>query len=146
MDWKERQEEGRMTGPEIAAVLISVVSAVGAVVSAIYAAKQAAVAKRATVLQMFESIFKEIRQLDARVAAHDPPDPTLLAEFFNTVEFLAYVINRKMLDSPELTAFFDEAFPVWYRTFQESLPEEQVKNAKFLPEFRKRVKTAGAGS
>jgi len=138
-----------MTGAEIAvliSLILSIASAVGAVLSAIYAAKQAAAAKRATVLQMFESIFKEIRQLDARVAAHDPPDPTLLAEFFNTVEFLAYVINHKMLDSPELTAFFDEAFPVWYRTFQKYLPEEQVKNAKFLAEFKKRVRAAGAGS
>jgi hypothetical protein len=99
---------------------------------------------RAMGLQVLESIFKDIRQLDreyiGEFARWNPAQRNAWsATFFNTVEYLCFVVNRKITRDEALKKFFfDEALPAWRKTFDEHVRDGIIKDApEMFPEFKR---------
>lgn len=128
------------------ALVISCLSLIVSVGSALVAREKVKAARRAAQLQMFEGIFRDIRQLDSQFLKHTEEgsalDPAWRFEFFNTLEFLAYLINHEMIETTELVEFFKIGFKVWARTFEKMFSQEQVKDSQFFPEFKKIARMA----
>jgi hypothetical protein len=61
------------------------------------------------------------------------------ATFFNTVEYLCFLVNRKITRNEALkTFFFDEALPAWRKTFDEHSAKGFINDApEMFPEFKK---------
>lgn len=128
-------------------VITSVASAIGTIVAAcglVAATRGIRQNARATELQILESIFKDIRELDrqyiASFAGWDAPEKNAWsATFFNTVEYLCFVINRRMTDHGELKKFFfDEALPEWRKMFDKHVEDNVIGDGPAMfPEFKK---------
>jgi hypothetical protein len=111
-------------------------------VTLIYAGKSVRLVAKATQIQVFESIFKEIRGLDLRYQKefkekNAEPDASWRYEFFNTVEYLAYLINHKLVQSRALSGFYGSAIVAWHKTFMEVLTNQAQRDPQIFPEFKK---------
>lgn len=105
---------------------------------------------KATQLQVFESIFREIRALDAEYIdmkhSQQKPGERWCFLFFNVIEYLAYMINHGMVRYDDLYEFYRPSIQAWYRTFTESANPVCLNDPEFCPEFRKLHLRAVAGS
>lgn len=113
----------------------TVASAIGTIAAAIFAAYSALLARRAVdantkaielqarsiSVQTFEKIFGDIRALDT------PPD--YKPAFFNTLEYLAFIVNYDIVDTTHVSLFFRDSIVYWYE--QALNPADQHK----FPEF-----------
>ena len=104
---------------------------------------------RALELQVLESIFRDIRELDAQYltdfATWAPAKRTAWsATFFNTVEYLCFIINRKITSESALRKFFfDEGLPAWRKQFDEHVKSGIIRDAhEMFPEFKKAYRDA----
>jgi len=82
----------------------------------------------ATQLQVLEGIFRDIRELDQRYLANfggmsGTEKTAWSSAFFNTVEYLCFVVNNKLARRDALQGFFAEALPSWKRTFDEHVSQ-----------------------
>ena len=105
------------------ATVWTAIAAIGTIGAALFAGVSALLARRALGanaralslqaraidLQTFESIFKEIRSFDRVDRQYEP-------EFFNTLEYLSFLINHKVVETAHLQAFFKPAMLHWYET------------------------------
>jgi hypothetical protein len=131
-------------GETISALSVAV-SAVSAVISAgalIYAAKSVNASRRATQLQIFDGLFKDIKRLDSQYSTEfkckcTQPTSQWCDDFFNTLEYLAFLLNHKMILREELHDFYKDAVLHWYRTFAENTSKKNLDNPDFFPEFKK---------
>lgn len=82
----------------------------------------------ATQLQVLEGIFRDIRELDQRYLANFGDMSGIertawSSTFFNTVEYLCFVVNNKLARRDALQSFFAESLPSWKRTFDEHVSQ-----------------------
>jgi hypothetical protein len=77
-------------------------------------------------LQALESIFRDIRELDRTwienkfLTEMSPEAKTAwCATFFNTIEYLSFLINRNLVRQVELREFFRLGLPAWAKQFGE---------------------------
>lgn len=137
--------------PENWSVIASVATALGTILAAFgligawLGIKQNT---RAMELQVLESIFKDIRELDrqyiAEFAIWNPAQQNAWsATFFNSVEYLCFVVNRKITKDHVLKKFFfDEALPAWRKMFDEHVKTGVIRDApEMFPEFKKAYRT-----
>lgn len=81
-------------------------------------------------LQVLESILRDIRELDT-----DPPSDA--RKLFNTVEYLSFVVNHRLIPGAELAEFFKIAIVHWYESvFPSHDPSGYADPAVFV-EFRR---------
>jgi|GEM_PF-5006597 len=96
----------------------------------------------ATQLQVLEGIFRDIRELDQRYLSNfdsmsDAEKTAWSSTFFNTVEYLCFVVNNKLARKDALQGFFAEALPSWKKTFDDHISEGILKDQPhFFSEFK----------
>jgi hypothetical protein len=80
---------------------------------------------RAMELQILESIFRDVRELDREYIAefhgwtHEQRN-AWSATFFNTVEYLCFMVNQRITRDKALRSFFfADAIPAWRKMFAE---------------------------
>ena len=103
-------------------------------------------------LSVLESIQKDIRELDRDYIAHfqdmTPAQKTAWsASFFNTVEYLCFVINRNGPNASLLKGFFlPEALSSWRTMHDEHVATGILKNSpKSFDEFKRLTQTRPSG-
>jgi hypothetical protein len=121
-----------MTGPpstpDIWTILSSLgtlgtaVAAIGGLGFVVYQLRQNS---RSLQLQAFEGIFHDIRELDKiwieKNCMTDMPlaeKKAWCASFFNTIEYLCFLINHRMVRQKELRDFFVVGLREWWKQFQ----------------------------
>lgn len=121
-----------MTGPAASVDLWTIGSAIGTVVAAVSAVAglvfvgcQLRQNSRALQLQVLEGVFRDIRELDKawiEKKFHTGMSPeekmAWCAGFFNTVEYLCFLINRNMVRHKELRDFFILGLREWRKQFE----------------------------
>lgn len=125
-----------MSIPEI----VAIVSAVLAFFGLVFTGYQIRLSRRTLSLHLFERVFLEIKSLEKIIGSLVPKgDESELdkwkSQFFNTLEFFAFIVNRKYLADQKLVDFFREAFIGWYeKIFKKS--ERFAKEPSAFPEMR----------
>lgn len=80
---------------------------------------------RALQIQVLEGVFRDIRELDRQYIAEfeqmsSAQQTAWSATFFNTVEYLCFLVRGKHAPPDALKAFFfDQALPAWRATFDD---------------------------
>ena len=99
---------------------------------------------RAMELQVLDSIFRDVRELDRQYLANfanwdDAQKNAWSATFFNTVEYLCFVVNHQITRDTVLKRFFfDDALPAWRKRFDEHVRDGVMKDApEMFPEFKR---------
>ncbi len=98
---------------------------------------------RAMELQVLESIFRDIRELDrqylAKFATWNPAQQNAWsATFFNTVEYLCFVVNQRITRDCVIKKFFFCALPSWRKTFDDHVRNNTIRDSpEMFPEFKK---------
>ena len=92
-------------------------------------------------LQVFNSIFKAINGLEnefgtLRDKGEKPPDRWCY-EFFNTVEYMAFLLNHNLIKSDDLVGFYGNSVRSWYGTFSSTTDRKHLDDPEFYPEFKK---------
>ena len=127
-------------------------SLVVSAVALVYAAKAVNASRRAIQLQIFDGIFKDIKRLDAEYIAEfkgkgTKPNARWCHDFFNTLEYMAFLLNHNMILRNELHDFYRDAAIHWHKTFADNTSKKDLDNPDFFPEFKKlyrRLKNDGA--
>jgi hypothetical protein len=126
------------------AAIASVVSTVVAGFSLIVALRALRHNTRAMELQALQSIFHDVRELDRQYLAEfmtwdDSQKNAWSATFFNTAEYLCFVVNRKVTKDKELRGFFfQDALPAWRKMLDEHAKAGYIKNTdEMFPELKK---------
>lgn len=116
---------------EIANLVASILAACAALLAVVLAVPQLRHNAQALQLQVFESIFKDIRELDHSWIEKDfrhkmtvEEKKAWCASFFNTVEYLCFLVNHGMMRSKELHDFFKLALEGWWKQFEKYRGED----------------------
>lgn len=95
-------------------------------------------------IQVLESIFRDIRELDRDYIAQFnswPPEQknAWSASFFNTVEYLCFRVNHRITKNDALRKFFFyEALPAWRKMFDEHVKQGILRDSDTMfPELKK---------
>ena len=91
----------------------------------------------ATQLQVLEGIFRDIRELDNRYLSNfesmsDTEKNAWSFTFFNTVEYLCFVVNNRLARKDALQGFFAEALLSWKETFDDHVEKNILKDRPHL--------------
>lgn len=91
-----------------------------------------------------ESIFRDIRELDREYLANfenwnAAQKNAWSATFFNTVEYLCFIVNHNITNDELLTNFFfDEGLHGWRKLLNDHAQQGVIKDAaEMFPEFKK---------
>jgi hypothetical protein len=108
------------------------------------AAKEASqIAADAAQIQVFENIFRDIQQQEQQFygAKNPSPEDKALRDrmFFNTINYLAFLLDSKILRKIEFLDYFRDAFLYWWTLFEREVPEVDRNNPRNYPEFRRIV-------
>lgn len=119
--------------------LLSLPVSVGAL---FYAARSVNASRRATQLQIFDGIFRDIKRLDDEYmvefkAKGLKPTVRWCQDFFNTLEYMAFLLNRKLILKKEMQDFYADAVIHWHKTFSESASRQALDDPDFFREFKK---------
>jgi hypothetical protein len=98
---------------------------------------------RAMELQILESIFRDVRELDREYIAefhgwtHEQRN-AWSATFFNTVEYLCFMVNQRITRDKALRSFFfADAIPAWRKMFAEHVTLGFINDEPSnFPEFK----------
>jgi F0F1-type ATP synthase membrane subunit a len=120
---------------------ISAIATFLALVAAVWALF---LSRRATQVQVFESIFKDIRELEATYfqaysGQSEEKKRQWATLFFNTLEYFAFLLNRKMLPAQIFLEFYKPAFLKWYEMFLAFASNHEKNDPNIYPEFKKLV-------
>jgi hypothetical protein len=129
----------------IVSAVTSAIMAAVAVLALVLAIPQLRHNARTLQLQVFESIFRDIRQLEhmwieQKFDAGMPKEQrqAWCASFFNTVEYLCFLMNHEIVRQKELHDFFDGALPVWHNQFNEYIRQGLLTDTPAMfTEFKK---------
>jgi len=127
----------------LATALATVFAAAGLIMAGIGMRQNA----RATQLQVLEGIFRDIRELDQRYLANfegmsDTEKTAWSSTFFNTVEYLCFVVNNEFARKDALQAFFAESLPSWKQTFDDHVSQGILKDRpQLFSEFKQACET-----
>ena len=101
---------------------------------------------RALQVQVLEGIFRDIRELDRQYIAEfelmsSQQKTAWSASFFNTVEYLCFLIHSKLAPRDALSAFFfDGALSEWRAMFEKHVSAAIIRdNVDQFLEFKKAV-------
>jgi hypothetical protein len=126
------------------ATIVSVVSIIVAIIGVTVALRALRHNTRAMELQTLQSMFHDIRELDRQYLAEfhgwdAPRRNAWCATFFNTVEYICFVVNRKMTKDKELRKFFfNDALPAWRKMLDHHTKAGDIKDApEMFPEFKR---------
>ena len=129
---------------------VSMVATIAAVIVAAIAAAVAAFqlreSRRATQVQVFDATFNKLRELDESYHRENPKegseaDRHWLNGFFNTLEYMSFLVNEKFIPQKLFTRFYSDAFILWFETiFLEKADAEQKSDPQRLSEFKKLYK------
>ncbi len=95
-------------------------------------------------VRMIESVFKDIRDLEKQLS--EIPESTIPdkahrdwdSRFFNTLEWLAFLINEGQVRHSKLIGFFKDAIIGWYdNVFMKHAFETEKTDPKQYPELKK---------
>ena len=105
------------------ATALATIFAGGALVMAGIGMRQNALA---TQLQFLKGIFRDIRELDRRYLSEfesmsNSEKTAWSSTFFNTVEYLFFVVNNELARRDALQGFFAESLPSWKKTFDDHI-------------------------
>ena len=119
--------------------LLSLAVSMGALV---YAARSVNASRRATQLQIFDGIFRDIKRLDDEYmvefkAKGLKPTARWCQDFFNTLEYMAFLLNHKLILKKEMQDFYADAVIHWHKTFSENANRQDLDNPDFFREFKK---------
>lgn len=93
--------------------------------------------------QMFDSIFQVIQRQEQEFYINSTPNPSAKElrdrMFFNTVNYLAFLLESKVIQKQEFVDYFREAFLHWWTIFEREVPEEDRKDPTMYPEFKRIV-------
>ncbi|HKW99945.1 MAG TPA: hypothetical protein VJN43_19550 [Bryobacteraceae bacterium] len=110
--------------------MITAFATIAAALSAICAVIAIRHNSRSMRLQVLESIQRDIRELDT-----DPPSEP--RKLFNTIEYLAFVVNHELVSGAELSEFFKIGIVHWYeKVFPVYEPAAYADSGSFV-EFRR---------
>jgi hypothetical protein len=121
----------------------TLVAAVAAVVGLWFAVVTMRQSNRAVQLQVLEHLVSQIRDLEFRYNTEyknkSEEDKRFWdCQFFNTIEFLAFVINRRLTRAHEIAEFFKGGVIHWYEDlFLRNFPKTDHVNPDKFPEFKK---------
>lgn len=119
-----------MSGASSPIAIVSVVAALAAAASAFFAGVALRRNSKAVRLQVLESILRDIRDLDT-----DPPQQP--RKLFNTIEYLSFVVNRRLIPGAELADFYRIGIVHWYeQVFPKHEPDGYRDPAAFV-EFKR---------
>jgi hypothetical protein len=105
--------------------------------------------------KLAESVFKDIRTLEGE--KYNLPAPQPIHEdkykdwaslFFNTLEWLSFLINTNKINDSQIIGFFKPAIVGWYDIIfldKYYITEDQVNNEKEYKEFKKLIKELKSG-
>ena len=96
-------------------------------------------------LQLFENIFLEIKNTERLLYdKYKKLDSNAKKEwdslFFNTLEFFAFLINKKYLEDKKIIGFFDDAIVDWYERIFMEYHKKDLDDPKIYPELKKLYK------
>jgi len=134
----------------VSAVATSVAAAMAAIAAwlsreQVKAAKTAAeISADVAQIQVFESIFRDIQQREQQfyggVRNSSPEDKALRDRmFFNTINYLAFLLDAKILRKAEFVVFYRDAFLYWWTLFEENVDEVDRANPRYYAEFKRVV-------
>ena len=126
------------------ATTIATLVAVGVLIAAGKTIRQNTLARE---FQLFESIFRDVQQLDkeyiASFATMTPAEKTAWsATFFNTVEYLCFMVNRKLIGNSDLRLFFTSsgALQSWKIIFDQHVSDKILGDSPIaFCEFKKAI-------
>lgn len=129
------------------AEIATVLSAIATTIALVFAILALKASRQATQLQIFESIFKDVRELEkeyyATYAKEEDAEKLLewLSLLFNTLEYVSFLFNTGKLPSGDCLFFYKDVFLDSEEIFNAKMPESTKNNPKAFPEFRKLAKT-----
>ncbi len=59
--------------------------------------------------------------------------------FFNTINYLAFLLDAKILRKAEFVVFYRDAFLYWWTLFEENVDEVDRANPRYYAEFKRVV-------
>ena len=93
--------------------------------------------------QMFDNIFQVIRRQEEEFYRNATPSPSAKElrdrMFFNTVNYLAFLLESKVIQKQEFVDYFREAFLYWWTIFEREVPGEDRRDPAMYPEFKRIV-------
>ena len=133
---------------------VSAIATAAAAIFAAYAARQSRnqvkaaneasqISADAAQIQVFENIFRDIQQQEQQfygAKSASPEDKALRDRmFFNTINYLAFLLDSKILRRAEFLDYFRDAFLYWWTLFEREVPEVDRNNTRNYPEFKRVV-------
>ena len=104
------------------------------------AVEAARISADASQVQVFENIFRDIQQQEQLFHGRrdlTPEDKALRDRmFFNTVNYLAFLLDAKILRKPEFLGFYRDAFLYWWSLFEKEVPEIDRADPQKYGEFK----------
>ena len=112
--------------------------------SQVKAAKEAAeISSDAIQIQVFNDIFKDIQQQGKHIecSAGLSPEEQAFQDrmFFNTVNYLAFLIEDKVLRKPAFIDYYRDAFIHWDKLFEIRVPLDDRNDPRKYPELKRMI-------
>ena len=129
---------------EAVSAIAAALAAAAAFVAAYFSYKQTKTSATTVQVQAFQNVFQEIRQqerefyvsLSGTSATEDRDRP-----FFNTIEYLAFLLRRGILEQRYFREFYQDAFLDWWQLFEKHVPDHVRDDPAQYPEFKLFVQT-----
>lgn len=128
-----------MTADTIAAII----SAVAATIGLFYTAYQIRSDNQTKQLTLLQSVYSDIKDLEQRFYdkyedQNEEEKHTWDYQFFNHLEWFAFLVNNKKIKDKKLTDYFKPAIIQWYEEmFVKHFPKEVIDDKKQFEEFKK---------
>ena len=123
--------------------VVSLIGASGSIVAAIALGITALTfhrARKTEEVRLAESVFKDIRALEKDLSdtGNDiKRKNSWRSQFFNTLEWLSFLINEKKMQDKKVINFYRPAIIEWYEKIFEKYMGDVVHDPKEFPEFKK---------
>ncbi len=144
-----RECDGKMDWNAVSAVATSI-AAIAAAYAAFQSKRQVQAAREASEIsadsaqiQVFENIFRDIQQQEHQFYSSRHSTPKEKAQrdrmFFNTVNYLAFLLEAKILRKVDFMNYYRDAFLYWWNLFEKEVPAVDRDDPSKYEEFRRIV-------
>jgi len=144
-----RECEGKMDWNAVSAVATSI-AAIAAAYAALQSKRQVQAAREisqisadAAQIQVFENIFQNIQHQEQQFHSSRPTSLQEKAErdrmFFNTVNYLAFLLEAKILRNADFVDYYRAAFLYWWDLFEKAVPDVDRNDPSKYEEFKRIV-------
>jgi hypothetical protein len=94
-------------------------------------------------IQVFENIFRDIQEQEQQFYGARNPNPEDKAlrdrMFFNTVNYLAFLLDSRILRKAEFIEYYRSAFLYWWTLFEREVPDVDRNDPSKYEEFKRVV-------